>query len=532
MEKINEKDEIFKKIEKIADDLRGKVSGWDFKSYVLCGLFFRYLSENISNRINKQARDAGDYEFNYPDLSDEELRNLDGFSQKYIDEIGFFLYPSELFCNVLKNARNNENLNETLETIFKNIENSSIGSQSEKCFKGLFKDFDVNSVNLGSSVKKRNENLVKLLDGIAQMNFGDYKELSSDLLGDAYEHLMAMYAKNGGKSGGEYFTPQQVSILLTKLCLLKYDGTYKSSVRKVYDPTCGSGSLLLKSAKILGKDNVDVGFFGQECNPTSYNLCRMNMFLHDIPYDKFDIECDDTLTTPKHSLDDELFEVIVSNPPYSIKWIGDNDVTLINDPRFSPAGTLAPKSKADFAFIMHSLAYLSPDGKAAIVCFPGIFYRGRDEQKIRQYLINCNFIDSIIQLPPNLFFGTGISTCILVLSKSKPDNNVLFIDASNEFIRAKNSNELSNQNIENILSIYSNRESKKHISNLVPNVEIEKNSYNLSVSSYVEKKSENKKINISELNEKIKKVVQRNRQLRDEIDSIISSLGDDSYVHA
>ena len=335
-----------------------------------------------------------------------------------------------------------------------------------------------------------------------------------------------------GKLGSEYFTPQSVSALLTKLCLLKYDGTYKSSVRKVYDPTCGSGSLLLQSAKILGKDNVKVGFFGQEINYLTSKLAKINVFLHDIPYDKIDIECDDTLTNPKHSLNDELFEIIVSNPPYSIKWAGDNDKNLINDPRFSPAGTLAPKSKADFAFIMHSLSYLSPDGKAAIVCFPGIFYRIGAEQKIRQYLVDNNFVDSIIQLPFNIFSNTDISTCILILSKSKPDNNILFIDASNEFIRVKNSNELSNQNIENILSIYSTRKSKKHISNLVPNVEIEKNSYNLSVSSYVEKKSENEKINISELNEKIKKVVEHNRQLRDEIDSIISSLGGDSYVKA
>lgn len=505
-------------IQKICYELRGKLSGQNLKQCILYFLLYLFLSEKISNKISEETNS------NYCNLHDDKAQKL---KEKCINEFGFFLYPSELFCNVLKNVNGKTNLSKTLEKIFKNIENSSIGSPSEKCFRGIFNTLDLNTIELGDTQEKRNKILITLLNILSKINITD----NSDLLGDIYEFLIFSYDSNAGKLGGEYFTPQQVSVLLTKLCLLKYDGTYKTSVRKVYDPTCGSGSLLLQSAKILGKDSIDVGFFGQELNYITHNLCKINLFLHDIPYDKIDIECDDTLTNPKHSLDDELFEVIVSNPPYSIKYAGDNNKNLINDPRFSPAGTLAPKSKADFAFIMHSLAYLSPDGKAAIVCFPGIFYRTGAEQKIRQYLVDNNFIDSIIQLPSNIFSNTNISTCILILSKNKPDNNVLFIDASNEFIRAKNNNELSDQNIENILSIYSNRESKKHISNLVPNVEIEKNSYNLSVSSYVEKKSENKKINISELNEKIKKVVQRNRQLRDEIDSIISSLGGDYYVN-
>lgn len=505
-------------IQKICYELRGKLSGQNLKQCILYFLLYLFLSEKISNRISEETNS------NYCNLPDDKAQKL---KEKCINEFGFFLYPSELFCNVLKNVNSKINLSKTLEKIFKNIENSSIGSPSEKCFRGIFNTLDLNTIELGDTQEKRNKILITLLNILSKINITD----NSDLLGDIYEFLIFSYDSNAGKLGSEYFTPQSVSALLTKLCLLKYDGTYKTSVRKVYDPTCGSGSLLLQSAKILGKDSIDVGFFGQELNYITHNLCKINLFLHDIPYDKIDIECDDTLTNPKHSLDDELFEVIVSNPPYSIKYAGDNNKNLINDPRFSPAGTLAPKSKADFAFIMHSLAYLSPNGKAAIVCFPGIFYRTGAEQKIRQYLVDNNFIDSIIQLPSNIFSNTNISTCILILSKSKPDNNVLFIDASNEFIRAKNNNELSDQNIENILSIYSNRESKKHISNLVPNVEIEKNSYNLSVSSYVEKKSENKKINISELNEKIKKVVQRNRQLRDEIDSIISSLGGDYYVN-
>lgn len=530
----NEKLEVFKTIWKIANDLRGKVSGWEFKSYVLGALCYRCLSENISSRINNMAYSCGDYDFNYANCSDDEIKSLDGFRERYISEIGFFLYPSELFCNVLKNAPKNENLNETIEIVLKNIENSAIGFASEKCFSGLFKDFDVNSVNLGSTVQKRNENLMKLLNGVGEIDFGDFTNNSIDLLGDAYEFLMAMYAANAGKSGGEYFTPQEVSTLLTKICLIKYDGSQKDFVRKVYDPTCGSGSLLLKSAKILGKDNVDIGFFGQECNPTTYNLCRINMFLHNIPYEKFHISCEDTLVCPQH-LGDQPFDVIVSNPPYSVKWLGDNDVTLINDPRFSPAGVLAPKSKADFAFIMHCLSCLSTDGKAAIVCFPGVLYRSGAEQKIRQYLVDNNFIDSIIQLPPNLFFGTGISTCILTLSKSKPDNNVLFIDASDEFIHVKNSNKLSDQNLANILSFYSERKDRQYISILVTNDEISNKSYNLSVSSYVEKKSDEEEIDIIELNKKIKECHERNQRLCSEIDKIINEIsykGGDSHVKA
>lgn len=495
-------------IQKICGELRGKLSGQHLKQYILYFLLYIFLSEYISNQINEQNH------LNYPDLSDVDAIKL---KQKYIHEIGFFLSPSELFCNVLKNASKNENLNETLETIFKNIENSSIGSPSEKCFRSIFNTLDLKTIELGNTQKERNETLTTLLTILSNIKIAD----DSDILGDIYEFLIFSYDSNAGKLGSEYFTPQQLSLLLTKLCLLKYDGTYKTSVKSVYDPTCGSGSLLLKPAKFLGKDNVDIGFFGQELSYLTHNLCKINLLINNIPYNKINIECGDTLTNPKHSLDDELFEVIVSNPPYSIQWAGKDDPNLINDPRFSPAGALAPKSKADFAFIMHSLAYLSPDGKAAIVCFPGIFYRGGNEQKIRKYLIDNNFIDSIIQLPSSLFSNTNISTSVLILSKNKPDNNVLFIDASNEFIRAKNINELSDQNIENILSIYSNRESKNYISNIVPNVEIEKNSYNLSVSSYIEKESENKKIDISELNEQIKKVAERNRKLREELDNLI-----------
>lgn len=516
-----EKQELFKTIWALANELRGKVSGWEFKSYVLGTLFYRYLSENITSRVNQQAHESGDTAFDYAKCSDDDIKNAKGFKENTIKDIGFFLYPSELFCNVYADAlEDNTNLNETIETIFNNIESSAKGTNAEKCFDGLFDDFDTSSNNLGKDVPTRNEHLLKLLGGISRMDFGEYTSNTVDLLGDAYEYLMGMYAANAGKAGGEYYTPQEVSTLLTKLCLLNNDGTYKERVNKVYDPTCGSGSLLLKSAKILGSENVEIGYFGQECNPTTYNLCRINMFLHNIPYDKFDIACDDTLINPQHK-DDEPFEVIVSNPPYSISWVGDDDVTLINDPRFSPAGVLAPKSKADLAFIMHSLSWLAPTGKAAIVCFPGIMYRGGAEQKIRQYLIDNNYVDSIIQLPDNLFFGTSIATCIMTLSKHKPDNKVLFIDATKQSIHDTNSNRLSDENIESILTYYKDRKDLEYVARLVDYDEVKKNKYNLSVSTYVEKEDTRTKVDIKELNTRIANIIAKETTLRTEIDEII-----------
>lgn len=512
---IKEREELHKTIWSIADDLRGSVDGWDFKQYILGIMFYRYISENITNYINEGERKAGDATFDYAKLKDSEAEPE---RENLVKEKGFFILPSELFVNVCKRARSDENLNETLEKIFNNIENSAKGAESEDDFSGLFDDIDVNSNKLGATVVKRNERLVKILEGIASINLGNYQDNKIDAFGDAYEFLMSMYASNAGKSGGEFYTPQEVSELLTKLAIVG-----KTSVNKVYDPACGSGSLLLKSAKILGKENVRNGFYGQEINLTTYNLCRINMFLHDIGYDKFNIACEDTLTAPQH-WDDEPFEVIVSNPPYSIKWAGDDNAVLINDPRFSPAGVLAPKSKADFAFIMHSLSWLATNGTAAIVCFPGILYRGGAEQKIRKYLIDNNFIDCIIQLPDNLFFGTSIATCIMVLKKSKKDNSTLFIDASKECVKVTNNNKLSDENIENILKLFTDRVDKEYVAKLVPNKEIEENEYNLSVSTYVEKEDTREKIDIVELNKEIDEIVARENVLRDEIAKIIAEI--------
>lgn len=510
-----ERAEVHKSIWSLADDLRGSVDGWDFKQYVLGMMFYRYISENITNYINVGEHQAGNKDFNYADISDEEAEMA---REDMVKTKGFFILPSQLFCNVLKNAKNDENLNETLEKVFIAIEDSAKGTDSEDNFNGLFDDLDVNSNKLGNTVAKRNEQLVKLMNGINNMKLGNYQDNSIDAFGDAYEYLMGMYASNAGKSGGEFFTPQEVSELVTKLTLVG-----KTQVNKVYDPACGSGSLLLNFAKILGKENVRVGFFGQEKNLTIYNLCRINMFLHDIDYDKFNIAHDDTLLSPQH-WDYEPFEAIVSNPPYSTKWVGKEDPILINDPRFAPAGVLAPKSKADLAFIMHSLSWLATNGTAAIVCFPGVMYRGGAEKKIRKYLIDNNYIDCIIQLPQDLFYGTSIATCIMVLKKNKNENKTLFIDASKEFIKVTNGNKLTKENIDTILETFANREEKEHFSILVPNKQIEEEEYNISVSTYVEPEDTREIIDIDKLNAEIEQIVSKQQVLRNEIDKIIKEI--------
>ena len=515
--KEQERAELHRAIWNIANDLRGSVDGWDFKQYVLGILFYRYISENISAYISRGEWEAGNKSFDYAQLSDDDAEQA---RTDLVETKGFFILPSELFENVLKRAPHDENLNETLEQIFKNIESSAHGTPSEQNFKGLFDDIDVNSNKLGATVAKRNERLVKLLSGIGDMKQGSYKDNTIDAFGDAYEFLMGMYASNAGKSGGEYYTPQEVSELLTHLTLVG-----KTEVNKVYDPACGSGSLLLKFAKILGKENV--GFFGQEVNITTYNLCRINMFLHDIDYDKFDIGHGDTLTDPLH-WDDEPFEAIVSNPPYSIKWEGDNNGLLINDPRFAPAGVLAPKSKADLAFIMHSLSWLAEGGVAAIVCFPGILYRSGAEQKIRKYLVDSNFVDCVIQLPDNLFFGTSIATCIMVLRKCRKERATLFIDASRECIKVTNSNKMTEDNISAILKAYENRTDAEYFARLVENTEIEGQGYNLTVSTYVAQEDTREVINITELNADIERISARSDVLRREIDVLIMELEGDT----
>jgi type I restriction enzyme M protein len=510
-----ERAELHKTIWRIANDLRGSVDGWDFKQYVLGVLFYRFISENLTNYLNEHQHRAGEAGFDYTKLEDSKAE----FGRKNtVQEKGFFVLPSELFVNVRREAKGDANLNETLARVFRNIEGSAVGTPSESDLKGLFDDLDVNSNKLGPTVAKRNEALVKLLDAIGALALGAFAENKIDAFGDAYEYLMTMYASSAGRSGGEFFTPQEVSELLARITVAG-----KTSVNKVYDPACGSGSLLLQFAKVLGKDNVRQGFYGQEINITTHNLCRINMFLHDINYEKFDIAHGDTLTDPVH-WDDQPFEAIVSNPPYSIKWEGDDNPLLINDPRFAPAGVLAPKSKADLAFTLHILNWLAVNGTAAIVEFPGVMYRGGTEQKIRKYLVDNNYVDAVIQLPPDLFFGTGIQTCILVLKKSKSDNKVLFINAEKNFVREGNKNKFTATNRDLVYEAYVARQDIEYFARLVDHSEIQSNKYGLSVATYVSPKDTRESIDIETLNSEIENTVRRQTALRKKLDAIISEL--------
>ncbi len=505
--------ELQSQIWKIANEVRGSVDGWDFKQYVLGTLFYRFISENFSNYI-----EGGDDSINYAELDDSIITKE--IKEDAIKTKGYFIYPSQLFCNIAKNANTNDSLNTDLADIFSAIESSANGYPSESDIKGLFVDFDTTSNRLGNTVKDKNSRLAAVIKGVEGLSFGKFEENKIDLFGDAYEFLISNYAANAGKSGGEFFTPQSVSKLIAKLAMHG-----QSTINKIYDPAAGSGSLLLQAKKQFDEHIIEDGFFGQEINHTTYNLARMNMFLHNVNYDKFNIALGNTLLDPQFR-DEKPFDAIVSNPPYSIPWIGNGDPTLINDVRFAPAGVLAPKSKADFAFVLHALSYLSSRGRAAIVCFPGIFYRGGAEQKIRKYLVDNNFVEAVISLAPNLFFGTSIAVNILVLSKHKTDTKTQFIDASGEdyFKKETNNNILTEEHINAILELFANKEDIDHISKSVDNSEIALENYNLSVSTYVEAKDTSEPINIVELNAEIKKTVANIDRLRTEIDEIIAEI--------
>ncbi len=518
MSNEQQREELHKTIWSIADELRGAMGGWEFKAYVLGTLFYRFISENLTEYINRIQWDGGDKGFNYADMSDEDAADA---KDMMVEEKGFFILPSQLFINVCKNCENDENLNMTLSEVFKAIEASAVGTPSEDDMKGLFSDFNVNNSQLGGDVKTRNKLIAKVLLKVRDMDLGEsFMENKIDAFGDAYEFLMTMYASSAGKSGGEFFTPQEVSELLAEL--VAADG---HSIKSVYDPACGSGSLLLKFSKTIGRVNPALKYYGQEINPTTYNLCRINMFLHNINYDNFDIKLGNTLTNPMHR-EEEPFDAIVSNPPYGISWEGSKNPLLINDDRYSGPGVLAPDSTADLAFTLHMLKSLSESGTAAIVEFPGVLYRGGKEKAIRHWLIENNNIDTIIQLPSNLFFGVGIATCIIVLRKStRPDNNILFIDASREFVKRGNKNKLTGDNQRHILQVFKERKEEKYFSCLVSASKVIENDSNLSVSSYVEQEDTREAIDINAVNASLRNLIAEGYELNKKIDIIIEEIG-------
>lgn len=510
MTSINQRAELQAKIWKIANDVRGSVDGWDFKQFVLGTLFYRFISENFINYI-----EGGDDSVDYASYEDDKLPAE--IKDDAIKTKGYFIYPSQLFVNIAKTANTNTNLNTDLAAIFTAIESSANGYPSERDIKGLFADFDTTSTRLGNTVENKNSRLAAVIKGVEELNFGNFEDNQIDLFGDAYEFLISNYAANAGKSGGEFFTPQHVSKLIAQLAMHK-----QTTVNKIYDPAAGSGSLLLQAKKHFDNHLIEEGFFGQEINHTTYNLARMNMFLHNINYDKFNIILGDTLQNPQLG-DDKPFDAIVSNPPYSVKWIGSDDPTMINDDRFAPAGVLAPKSKADFAFVLHALSYLSSKGRAALVCFPGIFYRSGVEQKIRKYLVDNNFVETIIALAPNLFYGTPIAVTILVLSKHKADNTTQFIDVSGDdfFKKVTNNNMMTDAHIDKVMQMFDSKEEVAHVTTTIDNSKIAENDYNLSVSSYVTPKDNHEKIDIDKLNTELAKSVGKIDDLRTQIDTLV-----------
>ncbi|HCR4018671.1 TPA: type I restriction-modification system subunit M [Morganella morganii] len=511
MTSLQQRAELHRQIWQIANDVRGSVDGWDFKQYVLGALFYRFISENFVSYI-----EAGDDSIRYAALDDGII--TDDIKDDAVRTKGYFIYPSQLFCHVAAKANTNDRLNADLNSIFVAIESSASGYPSEPDIKGLFADFDTTSNRLGNTVKDKNSRLAAVLKGVEGLKLGNFTEHQIDLFGDAYEFLISNYAANAGKSGGEFFTPQHISKLIAQLALHG-----QRQVNKIYDPAAGSGSLLLQAKKHFDNHIIEDGFFGQEINHTTFNLARMNMFLHNINYDKFDIRLGNTLLASEFK-DEKPFDAIVSNPPYSVKWVGSDDPTLINDDRFAPAGVLAPKSKADFAFVLHALNYLSARGRVAIVCFPGIFYRSGAEQKIRQYLVDNNYVETVISLAPNLFFGTTIAVNILVLSKHKTDTNVQFIDASGLFKKETNNNILTDDHIADIMRVFDSKADTDYLTKSVPAEAVAANDYNLSVSSYVEAKDSREVINITELNAELKTTVAKIDQLRKDIDAIVAEI--------
>jgi type I restriction enzyme M protein len=511
MTSTQQRAELQRQIWQIANEVRGSVDGWDFKQYVLGTLFYRFISENFATYI-----EGGDESIDYAALPDDVISPE--IKDDAIKTKGYFIYPSQLFAKIAANANNNANLNTDLAAIFSAIESSANGYPSEPDIKGLFADFDTTSNRLGNTVADKNTRLAAVLKGVAGLSFGKFQDNHIDLFGDAYEFLISNYAANAGKSGGEFFTPQSVSRLIAQLAMHQ-----QTTVNKIYDPAAGSGSLLLQAKKHFDAHIIEDGFFGQEINHTTYNLARMNMFLHNINYDKFNIALGNTLLAPQFG-DEKPFDAIVSNPPYSVNWIGSDDPTLINDERFAPAGVLAPKSKADFAFVLHALSYLSGKGRAAIVCFPGIFYRGGAEQKIRQYLVDNNYVETVISLAPNLFFGTSIAVNILVLSKHKTDTKTQFIDASGLFKKETNNNTLTDEHIAQIMQTFDNKDDVEYFAKSVAHDAIAAKDYNLSVSSYVEAEDTREVIDITKLNAELKTTVAKIDQLRAQIDAIVAEI--------
>ena len=493
----------------VANQYRSSVDGWDFKQFVLGMLFYRFISENVARYI-----EASDRSINYATWSDEVITAK--IKDDAIQTKGYFIYPSQLFINVAKNANTNRRLCNDLDKIFSEIEASANGYPSEGHVKDLFADFSTSSYRLGNSVAEKNARLAKVLEGVSAIDFGDSVGDRIGMFGDAAELLLSSYAATSFTFGSEAFTPLYVSKLIVQLAMHK-----QTSINRIYDPACGTGSLLLQAKENFDARLVEDGFWGQEVNRPTHILARMNMFLHDVSYNKFEIALGNTLTSPQFG-DDKPFDAIVCNPPYSMRWVGEDDPTLINDDRFSAAGVLPPSSQADYAFILHALNYLSAKGRATIVCFPGIFFRGGAEKEIRKYLVDNNYVETIILLAPNLFYHTAYSANILVLAKHKPDTSIQFIDARGPefFTKEINNNVMLDEHIQKVIDIFNSKVNISHVAASVPHEQIKKNDYDLTLGYYLEPRDPRDSIDIVALNAEIKSATSKIDRLRTGVDAI------------
>ena len=479
----------------IANELRGKMDADEFRDYILGFIFYKYLSEKIENFTNELLKEDGITFTSLDSNNPEHEEILNSLKDDCVQQLGYFLKPNELFSAMAKkgNSDNNNFILDDLTQVLRHIESSTMGTESEDDFEHLFEDLDLTSTKLGRTEEAKNKLIAKVLYHLDNINF-ELKNHDRDVLGDAYEYLIGQFAAGAGKKAGEFYTPQEVSKILAKLVTVG-----KTRLKSVYDATCGSGSLLLRVAKEV--EDVS-NFYGQELNRTTYNLARMNMIMHDVHYRKFDIKQEDTLEHPQHL--EHRFEAIVANPPFSANWSA-NPLHL-NDDRFSQYGKLAPSSKADFAFIQHMIYHLDDNGTMAIVLPHGVLFRGASEGHIRQYLIeDRNYLDAVIGLPSNIFYGTSIPTCILVFKKCREhSDNILFIDASNDYEKAKNQNYLTNENIEKIIDTYANRKEIEKYSHLASLDEIKENDYNLNIPRYVDTFEEEEIIDLNKISSELK----------------------------
>ena len=497
------------KLWSVADELRGNMDANEYKNYILGFIFYRYLSEKQEKTINKALEDDN---LTFKDVQKDTVI-YEVVQKDSLSKLGYFITPELLFSTIIEKTDEEEFILDDLQKAFNQITNSSQGTESQDDFSNLFEDVELNSSKLGKTPDEQNEKISKVIRKLNEIDF-KLDEDESDILGDAYEYLIGQFASSAGKKAGEFYTPQEVSTILARIVTLN-----KDRLKSVYDPTCGSGSLLLR----VSKETKVADFYGQELNQTTYNLARMNMILHGVKYNQFDIKQGDSLENPQHL--NQKFEAVVANPPFSAKW--SSSKKFMDDERFGAYGKLAPKSKADYAFVQHMIYQLDENGTLAVVLPHGVLFRGAAEEKIRRYLIEeKNYLDAVIGLPKNIFYGTSIPTCILVFKKCREyDDNILFIDASEHYEKVKNQNKLRPEDIEKIVTTYAERKEEDKYSHVAPLEEIKENDYNLNIPRYVDTFEEEEPIDLDELVDELEQIEKEMHEIDDKIIEYCKELG-------